>query len=181
MKENKYQREVSPINSALITVQDKEGRWGAIDKDGNVIIAFGKYEWIDGFQNGLARVIAFEDQEPINNGSFFSKLKSFGCGQKGGIINEVGEEVLPTKYNVWRFYGKSFSTIKYYEGNEEHTISYKDLNPLLYDSRIDCRREDYGTHYGEYAGTYAQDVAGYSDDVIGDAFDGEPDAYWNID
>lgn len=37
------------------------------------------------------------------------------------------------------------------------------------------------THYDEYAGTYAQDEAGYSDDVINDAFDGEPDAYWNID
>ena len=41
--------------------------------------------------------------------------------------------------------------------------------------------DDYGTHYGEYAGTYAQDVMGYSDDVINDAFDGEPDAYCNID
>ncbi len=41
--------------------------------------------------------------------------------------------------------------------------------------------DDYGTHYGEFAGTYAQDVMGYSDDVINDAFDGDPDAYWNID
>ena len=41
--------------------------------------------------------------------------------------------------------------------------------------------DDYGTHYGEYDRTYAQDVAGYSDDVINNAFDGEPDAYWNID
>ncbi len=40
---------------------------------------------------------------------------------------------------------------------------------------------DYGTHYGEYAGSYAQDIMGYSDDVINDAFDGDPDAYWNID
>ena len=41
--------------------------------------------------------------------------------------------------------------------------------------------EDYGTHYREFAGSYAQDVEGYSDDVINDAFDGDPDAYWNID
>ena len=40
---------------------------------------------------------------------------------------------------------------------------------------------NYGSHYGEYAGSYAQDVMGYSDDVIDDAFDGDPDAYWNID
>ena len=45
----------------------------------------------------------------------------------------------------------------------------------------DSNEEEYGTHYGRYAGTYAQDVAGYSDDVIDDAFDGDPDAYWNID
>ena len=45
----------------------------------------------------------------------------------------------------------------------------------------DSFEEEYETHYGKYAGTYAQDVAGYSDDVIGDAFEGDPDAYWNID
>ena len=36
-------------------------------------------------------------------------------------------------------------------------------------------------HYGEYSGTYAQDVEGWSDEESGAAFDGEPDAYWNID
>ena len=36
-------------------------------------------------------------------------------------------------------------------------------------------------HYGEFEGSYAQDVMGYSDDVINDAFEGDPDAYWNID
>lgn len=33
----------------------------------------------------------------------------------------------------------------------------------------------------EFAGTYAHDVAGFDDDAIYDAFDGDPDAYWNID
>lgn len=35
--------------------------------------------------------------------------------------------------------------------------------------------------YGKYAGSYAQDHEGYSDDYIDDVFDGFPDAYWNID
>ena len=35
--------------------------------------------------------------------------------------------------------------------------------------------------YEEYNGSYAQDVMGYSDQDIDDAFDGDPDAYWNID
>lgn len=43
----------------------------------------------------------------------------------------------------------------------------------------------YGNYYDEYedkyAGTYAHDVEGYSDDDIDTIFDGDPDAYWNID
>lgn len=49
------------------------------------------------------------------------------------------------------------------------------------DGYYDYYEDDYGSLYGEYAGTYAQDVAGYSDDEINDLFDGDPDAYWNID
>ena len=35
--------------------------------------------------------------------------------------------------------------------------------------------------YGNYSGTYAQDVAGLSDNFIDDVLGGEPEAYWNID
>ena len=35
--------------------------------------------------------------------------------------------------------------------------------------------------YGEFAGSYAQDVEGLDDDTINDAFEGDPDNYWNID
>ena len=35
--------------------------------------------------------------------------------------------------------------------------------------------------YGRYAGSYAQDEMGYSDDDIDTIFDADPDAYWNID
>ncbi len=36
-------------------------------------------------------------------------------------------------------------------------------------------------HYDEYAGSYAQEVEGWSDEMIDDVLDGDPDAYWNID
>lgn len=35
--------------------------------------------------------------------------------------------------------------------------------------------------FEEFNGSYAQDVEGWSDQDIYDAFDGDPDAYWNID
>lgn len=39
----------------------------------------------------------------------------------------------------------------------------------------------YGRTFGKYAGSYAQDYEGYSDEIIDDAFEGDPDMYWNID
>lgn len=47
-------------------------------------------------------------------------------------------------------------------------IKYKNMSYYDYD-------ED------EYAVTYAHDVEGYSDEDIDAIFDGDPDAYWNID
>ncbi|MGM9815662.1 MAG: hypothetical protein ACI304_01215 [Lepagella sp.] len=42
--------------------------------------------------------------------------------------------------------------------------------------------DDYDPYdYDEYAGTYAHDEAGFSDDEIDEIFDGDPEAYWNID
>lgn len=42
----------------------------------------------------------------------------------------------------------------------------------------DCAEEETYEHYN---GSYAQDVEGWSDQDIDDVFDGDPDAYWNID
>ena len=41
--------------------------------------------------------------------------------------------------------------------------------------------DDDGFYHDDYEGTYAHDVAGFDEKTINDAFDGEPDAYWNID
>ena len=52
------------------------------------------------------------------------------------------------------------------------------------DEEPDYYVEDYFDEeetYEQYSGSYAQDVEGYSDQDIDDIFDGDPDAYWNID
>lgn len=41
--------------------------------------------------------------------------------------------------------------------------------------------EEQGIRYSHYEGSYASDIGGYDDDTIDSAFDGDPDAYWNID
>lgn len=53
---------------------------------------------------------------------------------------------------------------------------YEDLENYNYESE-----NDFGYYESEYEGTYVHDVMGWDDDTIGDALDGDPDAYWNID
>lgn len=50
-----------------------------------------------------------------------------------------------------------------------------------YDEDYDYGCYDEECTYERYNGSYAQDVEGWSDQDIDDVFDGDPDAYWNID
>ena len=61
-----------------------------------------------------------------------------------------------------------------YDENSEDIEYYEDVD------EYDLSNEDVST-YDRYAGSWAQDVAGYSDDDIDTIFDGDPSAYWNID
>ena len=40
----------------VIVVQDNDYKWGVAKTDGSIVVPFGKYDWIDGFDSGLARV-----------------------------------------------------------------------------------------------------------------------------
>lgn len=69
---------------------------------------------------------------------------------------------------------------------DEKSSVYRDIYDDDYD---ECEDDDYENYlaeqdeptYDKYNGSYAQDVMGYSDDDIDTIFDGNPDAYWNID
>lgn len=163
-------------NKELYTVQNKNGQYAVIKIDGTEVVPFGKYNWIDGFDNGLARV----------------KIGSMTNGQKEnenkwGLIDESGNEVLSVEYdNIWSFYNKKRTTTKVVKDGAAQNIVLSKLLGADNGYEVDTLStdegwNDYGTNYDEYAGSFAQDVEGYSDDVIDDAFDGDPDAYWNID
>lgn len=192
----------------VTVVSLSSGRMGVFKKD-ICVVPFGKYGWIDGFENGLARVrshgqttytkntiaiIGLTDNRIIEGENDIEEYVKKDFEEhpdrfaKWGIINEDGEEVLPVIYDeVWNFFGKGRSNTKAVRDGVEISVSLRELRKGECQSENindDCDEDDYneyGTHYGEYSGTYAQDVAGYSDDVINDAFDGEPEAYWNID
>lgn len=156
----------------LFTVQREDYQWGVIDIAGKEIVPFGKYNWIDGYDHGYTRVKVGHQSSNLAVNS-----------NKWGIINELGEEILPVEYdNIWNFYGKSRYSTRIEKDGVAKEFQLRDNPDHEKNTAIGYNyNDDYGSHYGEYDGSYAQDVMGYSDDVIDDAFDGDPDAYWNID
>ena len=139
---------------------------------GEVVVAEKEYYWIDGFWNGFTRV--------IRNSKF-------------GVIDTKNQIILPIEYdNIWNFYDKDYNTIVVEKDKISNHISFDTLNRIsnpnmaqIIEGPDFCDRwfDDYEEPqtYGEYEGSYVQDVLGWSDQMIGDALDGEPDAYWNID
>ena len=105
-------RSEKTYNSVMV-VQRSDYKWGVTDLEGNIIVPFGKYDWIDGFDQGLARVkIGRVSSNQVNNSN------------KWGIINEEGEEVLPVEYDeIWKFIGKNrYSTKVVKDGVKKEKI-----------------------------------------------------------
>lgn len=74
----------------------------------------------------------------------------------------------------------SFEAMRNQRIAEYEDLEDEDYEDLEFDNRGFYDDYDPPT-YGRYAGSYAQDEMGYSDDDIDTIFDGDPDAYWNID
>ena len=73
------------------------------------------------------------------------------------------ELIIPLSFSTHIY--DSSETCDDYDDNDEGWYEYENK---------DC------STYERYAGSYAQDVMGYSDDDIDIIFDGDPWAYWNI-
>lgn len=173
MENNQYRVTKAPINSTLTVVQNQEYRWGVVDKDGNIIVPFGKYAWIDGFQNGLAKVIGHDDTTSpghICTIDLDSGVINTERIAQQGIINESGVEVLPLEFNIWKFYGKDFPTIKYFKGDEEHTVRFETLNPNLIKGK-----EEYKDSLDRW---YASDDYNDSSDYMRDTWDAMTDGMY---
>lgn len=198
MEKNGYIKEKN--YGSVTVVENRDYQWAVIDNQGNIMVPFGKYGWIDGFDSGLARVRTHSQAEKARDSiAQFFKIPKDRIGvevdnhcnrakYKWGIINEKGEEVLPVIYdNIWNFYRKNRYSTQVEKDGHSSEVYFKNLNPSLTEGYRQHSSYDYDyyyeedSHYDEFAGSYAQDVMGYSDEDIYDAFDGDADAYWNID
>ena len=110
----------------------------------------------------------YDTIEPFYGFFLVSKDKLFG------LLLESGELFKPCEYNG----------IKYDYGDVVLIIDGKEIDRIsrISNTKVTNKYTSYEPqHYSKYAGSYAQDEMGYSDEDIDTIFDGDPSAYWNID
>lgn len=138
--------------NAIFNRYDKESGH-LTGKSGNPIEAFG----FDKSKFANKNVILIDDI--ITRGTTFNlsadKMKLLGAKSVIGLF--LAKTVNPDY------------TPGYIDDSEDYEQDYYD--PCDYEEET----------YERYNGSYAQDVEGWSDQDIDDVFDGDPDAYWNID
>lgn len=171
----KYDKIKEPEHGKCIAVMD--GQFGLMDLKGSVIIPC-QYDELHSFRG----------VEP------FEKLYLIKKDGLYGILNENNKLLVPCLYKfISLWYGNSRFQVIGYKGCRDGKYYYIDKNGKEFKEISEDEfnneefEEDYDNwelerpSYGRYAGTWAQDHEGYSDDDIDTIFDGEPDAYWNID
>lgn len=96
---------------------------------------------------------------------------------KYGALTGEGKMWASCIYDSVKWKGHSFGDLVAIKDGEEFVLNPKPKDYIDDDSDYEYKRPS----YGRYSGSYAQDEAGYSDDDIDTIFDGDPEAYWNID
>lgn len=123
-------------NKELYTVQNKESQYGVLRTDGSVVVPFGKYNWIDGFDNGLARVKTGGMTNGINE-------------SKWGLVDEEGEVVLPIEYDaIWTFYGKERNSTNVVKGGFSQNMDFSSIlgRDKAYEKKSDSYKSEYEGH-----------------------------------
>lgn len=160
------------INIKGMFLQVKKGSFiGIIDIYDNIIVPL-KYKWIS----------------PIENSSYVRVVKSFKEDDKivdrWGIIdlpNLLGNRIIEPYYD----YINPIKDMMVFatKSNKRCCIDLcemRDVQEYVAGSSLHTIFEREST-YNDYKGSYVKDVMGYDDATISDAFEGDIDAYWNID
>ena len=190
----RQQQKLQDLQGEFVQVSTKQnslGQYYVVNDKEEIIVPLDRYRFISPFQHGLARV---------QTGNRYTGLRVFdgsvpeeALEYKWGIINSEGKEVVIPEYDfIVGFDLVLKASTKAVKDGNYSILSLRGLSEQ-YDAILNASnqsrnffgRSEYSSiprkHYEDFEGTYAQDVEGYSDEDIYDAFDGEPDAYWNID
>lgn len=179
------------FTEGLIAVKGKNNRWGFIDKKGKLQIPL---RWMEArsFHEGYAVVKGLNGRYGFIDyrGNLICRLRwasasDFHEGkacvyddnlEKYGFLNSRGELQIPCKFDSGDDFHEGVAYVELH-GKVIPIDEGGDRIDAEYDKPIDGEYSSYES----YKGSYAQDEMGYSDDDIDTIFDGDPDAYWNID
>lgn len=135
----------------VIELKGVKYRYG-VKRKGKFIVPFGKYGWIEGFDNGLCRVRTYgrigntkniiavfgegwkviTDRKVIEERVAEQRKNHPEIYAKWGIIDENGNEVLPVEYDeIWKFLGKNRLSTKVVKNGVEEDILLHNLNPAI--------------------------------------------------
>lgn len=131
---------------------------------------------------GWSRELSYSQLNFLNDGRKKHELLSlFGKNRSCSITIDDSEIIVIA--------AKMFDFISTLLANDDHPHSkilkiFNGMKPFdipdnfRYERRV---TNSYREYNGDYTGTYVHDVMGYTNDEIDTIFDGDPDAYWNID
>lgn len=108
---------ISKPGDVPVVLELPQGLFGVIDKEGNVIVPFGKYDLIEEFCLGVTRV---------KKGKGANGYIGSNC--KWGIIDTSGRELLPVIYdNIWNYKTGPYDTLRLEIGKDRMTKSISQL------------------------------------------------------
>lgn len=100
-----------------LVIELPQGLYGVITSDGRIIVPFGKYDLIDEFCLGVARVKIGKESNAVKNS---------GC--KWGLIDTEGNELLPVIYDsMWNYKAGPYDVLRLEMGEKRLEISISEL------------------------------------------------------
>lgn len=113
--------EMQPFSCGLSLVRNHQYQYAYINKDNNQVVPFGIYKWCDPlFVCGFARVVKYD---------------SFSEKEKWGIIDTLGNIVVPLKYDkIWVIKEEYIFSIKaFIDGKEEILNLHQLTSKVIFD------------------------------------------------
>lgn len=163
----------------------------SIQTEEKIVCDFNKYDSFTIFYN----IVQYYSKgfEKYERGMSYMQLQFLNNGKRkyevlNGFKKQTDMLILDNE-KVILFAKQMFEYINRLLVNDEYPHTkildlFFDMKPFEVPSNFRYERKrtnNYIDYNGDYTGTYAHDVMGYSNEDIDTIFDGDPNAYWNID
>lgn len=129
---------------------------------------------------GWSKKLSYVQLKFLNDGRKRHELLSSFCKNHSCSMTIDDSEIIVVAAKIFDFISTLLTNDDY--PHSEILDIFKDMKPFDIPNNFRYKRTNsYREYNGDYTGTYAHDVMGYTNDEIDTIFDGDPDAYWNID